>query len=119
MKMTKFIILFSIIAVVAVLAGEKETVDLKIDGMTCNGCVHAVKAAIEKVDGVTEADVVLASNSAKVTYETDKADAAKIAQAVNKTGFKVVDNQCPAVKTCDKDCCKESQGECCKAKAQK
>ena len=43
--------------------------ELKIDGMTCGHCVAAVKKALEKVPGVTAAQVELASGRAQVEGE--------------------------------------------------
>lgn len=43
--------------------------ELKIDGMTCGHCVAAVKKALEKVPGVTAAEVELASGRARVDGE--------------------------------------------------
>lgn len=43
--------------------------ELKIDGMTCGHCVAAVKKALEKVPGVTAAQVELASGRARVEGE--------------------------------------------------
>jgi copper chaperone len=43
--------------------------ELKIEGMTCGHCVAAVKKALEKVPGVTGAQVELASGRARVDGE--------------------------------------------------
>jgi len=43
--------------------------ELKIDGMTCGHCVAAVKKALEKVPGVTAAQVELDSGRAHVAGE--------------------------------------------------
>jgi len=41
---------------------------LKIEGMMCEGCVKSVTEALQKVDGVTSADVSLKSNKAVVEH---------------------------------------------------
>jgi len=43
--------------------------ELKIDGMTCGHCVAAVKKALEKVPGVTAAQVELEPGRARVEGE--------------------------------------------------
>jgi len=43
--------------------------ELRIDGMTCGHCVAAVKKALEKVPGVTAAQVELATGRARVEGE--------------------------------------------------
>jgi uncharacterized membrane protein YraQ (UPF0718 family)/copper chaperone CopZ len=40
--------------------------ELKIDGMRCNGCVTSVQRALAEVDGVTEAEVLLDRGQARV-----------------------------------------------------
>ena len=42
---------------------------LAIEGMTCNGCVRHVDAALKKVPGVTAVEVSLAEGRAKVVHE--------------------------------------------------
>jgi copper chaperone len=72
-------------------AGEAESatlnVKLSVRGMTCAGCVSAVKAALEGVKGVSKAEVSLDKNEATVTYAkgTNTDDLLK---AVEKAGFK-------------------------------
>ena len=43
--------------------------NLKIDGMTCDHCVRAVKNALQAVPGVESADVILAEGRATVMHE--------------------------------------------------
>ena len=80
------VLVFSITA----FAGEKKTVDINIEGMTCNGCVQKVESTLKKVEGVSETSVKLASNSATVTYDVEKTNEEKLTKAVNSTGFKAV-----------------------------
>ena len=73
-------------------AGDEATatldVKLSVRGMTCGGCVNAVKAALERVPGVTRADVSLEKNEAVVTYEKGKTTPEDLVKAVEKAGFK-------------------------------
>ena len=43
--------------------------NLRIDGMTCDHCVRAVKNALQAVPGVESADVILAEGRATVMHE--------------------------------------------------
>lgn len=72
------------------VAGEKKT-EIKVDGMTCNGCVNKVKTTLEKADGVKSADVSLEKNTAVVLYDDSVTDEASLKKAINSTGFKAVD----------------------------
>ena len=76
----------------AILAGDEGTatlnVKLAVRGMTCSSCVNGVRAALEKVPGVTKADVSLEKNEAAVTYEKGKTTPEDLVKAVEKAGYK-------------------------------
>jgi copper chaperone CopZ len=42
---------------------------LRVSGMTCNGCVKHVDAALREVPGVSAVEVDLANGRAKVVHE--------------------------------------------------
>jgi mercuric transport protein len=63
-------------------------VKLSVRGMTCSGCVNAVKTALEGVPGVTKAEVSLEKNEASVTYTKGKTTPEALMKAVEKAGFK-------------------------------
>lgn len=60
---------------------------LTIKGMTCGGCVAAVKVQLKKTEGVSAYDVSLEKGEAEVTYDPAKTEPKKIAESVSKTGF--------------------------------
>src|SRR5437773_5336235 len=66
-------------------AGEKTT--LAIKGMTCGGCVAAVKLQLKRTVGVTAYEVSLERGEADVTYDPARTDPKKIAESVSETGF--------------------------------
>lgn len=68
-------------------AADAAETTLTIKGMTCGGCVAAVKLQLRKTDGVTAYDVSLEKEEAEVTYDSVKTDPEKIAESVSKTGF--------------------------------
>lgn len=93
--------------------GEKK-VDIKIEGMTCAGCVSKVQGSLQKVDGVTDAKVKLEGNNAVVVYDSEKTDEKALHKAINATGFKAVAG---GDKTIDKKACPtDCGGECCATK---
>ncbi|KQW49484.1 ATPase P [Nocardioides sp. Root1257] len=55
--------------------------------MTCASCVNRVTKALTKVDGVVDASVNLATESAAVTYDPRAVDAAALTAAVEKAGY--------------------------------
>ena len=62
-----------------------KTLVFDVKGMTCDHCVHAVTEAAKGVPGVTDAQVDLATNSAKV--EGEGFDVAKIIEAIKEEGY--------------------------------
>ena len=64
-----------------------ETVDLKIEGMTCGGCVKSVTRVLSGMAGVSSADVSLEDNRARVTYDPARTGVEAMKQAVERAGF--------------------------------
>lgn len=64
-------------------------ITLKIEGMQCGHCSSRVKAALEKVAGVSSAEVSHETGTAVITGES--LDAAALKAAVENQGFSVVD----------------------------
>ncbi len=60
---------------------------LSVEGMSCGHCVAHVKEALESVDGVTKAEVDLASKRAVV--EGPSLDDAAMRAAVAEAGYEV------------------------------
>ncbi|MCL4523225.1 MAG: mercuric transporter MerT family protein [Acidobacteria bacterium] len=75
-------------APVADKPAQLSTVELKISGMTCGGCVISVRKALLETPGVTAAEVDLDSARAKVVYDQSKVAKAELIEAISKTGFK-------------------------------
>ena len=67
---------------------ETETVELKVEGMDCQGCVKSVTRMLGGVAGVTGVDVSLAEGRARVTYDPAKSNVADMKRAVERAGFK-------------------------------
>jgi P-type Cu+ transporter len=70
------------------LPGSAEAV-LPIEGMTCASCVRRVEKGLEKVPGVTAANVNLATERATVAYDPTVADLATLRTAVERAGYRV------------------------------
>ena len=58
-----------------------------VSGMTCASCVANVTRAVKKLDGVSDANVNLMTNSMKVSYDENKVNDKKIISAVEKIGY--------------------------------
>jgi copper chaperone len=62
-------------------------ITLKIEGMSCQHCVMRVKKAIDAVQGVSKAEVVI--GQAVVSFDETKTSKEEISAAVEKAGYKI------------------------------
>jgi copper chaperone len=67
-----------------------ETATLKVNGMTCTGCVNSVKKVLTAIDGVHSVDVSLEKAQATVVYDAARAKPAQFKTAVLDAGYATV-----------------------------
>lgn len=63
------------------------TVQFKISGMTCGGCVRSVTKKLTSLDGVRSAHVDLEPGGATIDYDETRANPAGFIAAVKQIGF--------------------------------
>ena len=68
---------------------------LSISGMTCAACAQRIEKAISRVDGVTRAEVNLATEKLAVEYDESAAAHDDIKSAVEKIGYGVIERKTP------------------------
>ena len=68
---------------------EAREVSFPVTGMTCASCVRRIEKALNKVDGVQEASVNLATEKARVVFDPTIATFDYLAAAVAKAGYGV------------------------------
>lgn len=66
-----------------------QTIKLPITGMTCAACEKNVVRALSKAEGVSEANVNLATENAMVTFDTSVTNPASLVERVEKFGYGV------------------------------
>jgi copper chaperone len=66
-----------------------QTEIIKVDGMTCMGCVNSVKNVLEKIPGVSSADVSLEKKQVTVAYDAATTRADQLKKAIKEAGFDV------------------------------
>jgi len=71
----------------ASLKEDIREVIIPIRGMTCASCVRAVEKTIQKLDGVAEVSVNLATETAQVKYDADKVRISSIKTAIKNAGY--------------------------------
>ena len=66
---------------------------LKIEGMTCGHCVKSVTDALQRVDGVSSAEVDLSAGRAVVEHDEERADSSVLVAAVADEGYTAEETQ--------------------------
>jgi len=69
---------------------EKEVI-LRVKGMTCKMCVKHVSKALKDLEGVSEVEVSLEMESAKVAYDPDLVGKEHFKAAVSEAGYEIAD----------------------------
>ena len=64
---------------------------LNVSGMTCASCVAHVEGALKELDGVTNAVVALALNTAKIEYIRGLVTVAQMKRAVHDAGYEAAE----------------------------
>ncbi len=64
-----------------------ETTVVKVNGMTCMGCVNSVKKVLAALEGVQSVDVALDKNQATIVYDAARANPGQFKTAVEDAGF--------------------------------
>ena len=68
-------------------SAQLETSVFMVDGMTCASCVARVEKALSEVEGVSKADVNLATEKVTVTYDPRETGFKQMAEAVEAAGY--------------------------------
>lgn len=66
---------------------EGNSVSIAITGMTCSACSSRLERVLGNMDGVNEAQVSLANESAKITFNPSRVSLRDIRQTVRDAGF--------------------------------
>ncbi|WP_085282767.1 heavy metal translocating P-type ATPase [Paraclostridium bifermentans] len=66
-------------------------VDFKIGGMTCASCAKAIERAVNKLDGIEDINVNVATERATINYDISKLKLTQIRNTIEKTGYKVLE----------------------------
>ncbi len=64
-----------------------ETTTLKVEGMSCGGCVKSVTNVLSALPGVARAEVSLEEKSARVEFESDRVTREDMKRAIVDAGF--------------------------------
>ena len=86
--------------------------------MSCQNCENKIKGNLRFEKGVKKVETDLKAQIVTVTYDADKTDEAKLAEAFGKLNYEVkkVGDPAAPVKKCTKSECDGKSESCCKNK---
>lgn len=70
-----------------------QQVEFKIKGLTCEACTEHINLALSKVPGIIEYKTEYKAGSSTVKFDNSKTNQNSIADAINKSGYKVTNIQ--------------------------
>jgi copper chaperone len=66
-----------------------ETVNFKVEGMTCGGCVAGVTRVLKAVSGVDEVAVTLTPGAARIAFDPARTNPPALRAAIEGAGYDV------------------------------
>jgi copper chaperone CopZ len=66
-----------------------ESLQLTVTGMTCGGCEHAVKRALQQIDGVEKVTASHSANRVGVTFDAAKVTPGLLKERIEALGYEV------------------------------
>ena len=67
----------------------EQKLTLPITGMTCANCAANIERVVKKLDGVTEANVNFAAESAAISFDPRQLQLQDVVEKIHKSGFGV------------------------------
>lgn len=64
----------------------------RVEGMSCEHCVRAVKNTVEDLEGAVSAKVELSAKTAEVEYDENILDKKNIIEAIKEEGYDAFEN---------------------------
>lgn len=84
-QLLMFVLLIS--SMVTIAWADSRTVKLSVPSMNCAMCPVTVRKALEKVEGVTQANVDYETKSAVVVYDDQKTSVSLLTKATQDAGY--------------------------------
>ncbi|KGP77474.1 ATPase P [Paenibacillus sp. MAEPY2] len=75
---------------VSTIEEKKSQTSIQLSGMTCAACALKIEKVLNKLEGVSEANVNFAMEKATVTYDPSKVDIGKMEASIEKLGYSTV-----------------------------
>lgn len=67
-----------------------KNIDLKIEGMHCDGCAKRLEKVLNNIEGVESAKVNFNDKCASIEYTEEKVNVEELKEAIVDAGFEVI-----------------------------
>lgn len=74
---------------------DMKSLELKIEGMHCDGCASTIEALLAREPGVKGASVTYAAGKGQILYDPAATDPVRIAATIERAGYCVKDDPAP------------------------
>jgi len=74
---------------------DMKSLELKIEGMHCDGCASTIEALLVREPGVKGASVTYAAGKGQILYDPAATDPLRIAATIEQAGYHVADDPVP------------------------
>ena len=85
--MKRLILALLSVVVLNPATAKEQVVELSIPSMTCPVCPITIKAALKKVDGVSNVETSLTDKIARVTFDDEVTDIASVEKTTAEAGY--------------------------------
>jgi copper chaperone CopZ len=68
---------------------DMESLELRIDGMHCDGCAHTIESLLGREPGIQSVSVSHTTGAGRFLYDASVTDAGHIAKTIEQAGYKV------------------------------
>jgi len=65
-------------------------ITLKIEGMTCDGCVNSLTSVLQTIPGVSQVQVTLEPGEANIVFDATQTHIEALQQTIQRAGFDVI-----------------------------
>lgn len=72
---------------------DQKRIVLEVGGMSCTNCALTIEKALNKLEGVHNANVNFATGKATVEYYPEQVGISEIKKAIQKTGYAVIEGK--------------------------
>tara|TARA_R110002050_G_scaffold194902_3_gene329733 strand:- start:5871 stop:6539 length:669 start_codon:yes stop_codon:yes gene_type:complete len=79
--------------VIVVDKSSIQKINVKIEGMTCDACQNHVNHAVNELSGIVAINTSYAEGNAIVEFDNTQTNILEIEEAVNSTGYKVIETE--------------------------